>query len=90
MGDLDRLRDELHGLRLSSDPRAQFATALFDLDRARRGDPEARSELIDVADRLLVFWREGSGVEFARLHPELEELWASATSLLVSFEQKRF
>lgn len=90
MGDLDRLRDELHGLRLSSDPRAQFATALFDLDRARRGDPEARNELIDVADRLLVFWREGSGVEFARVHPELEELWASATSLLVSFEQKRF
>lgn len=90
MGDLDRLRDELHGLRLSSDPRAQFATALFDLDRARRGDPEARNELIDVADRLLVFWHEGSGVEFAKMHPELEELWASATSLLVSFEQKRF
>ncbi|MDP3500688.1 MAG: hypothetical protein Q8S33_10160 [Myxococcales bacterium] len=90
MGDLDRLRDELHGLRLSSDPRAQFATALFDLDRARRGDPEARSELIDVADRLLVFWNEGSGVEFASIHPELEDLWASATSLLISFEQKRF
>jgi hypothetical protein len=90
MGDLDRLREELHQLRLSSDPRAQFATALFDLDRARRGDPEARNELIDVADRLLVFWHEGSGVEFAKMHPELEELWASATSLLVSFEQKRF
>ncbi|MBL8918460.1 MAG: hypothetical protein JNJ54_06335 [Myxococcaceae bacterium] len=90
MGDLDRLRDELHQLRLSSDPRAQFATALFDLDRARRGDPEARNELIDVADRLLVFWHEGSGVEFAKMHPELEELWASAASLLVSFEQKRF
>lgn len=90
MGDLDRLREELHGLRLSSDPRAQFATALFDLDRARRGDPEARSELIDVADRLLVFWREGSGVELARMHPGLDELWASAAALLVSFEQKRF
>lgn len=89
-GDLDRLRDELHDLRLSSDPRAQFATALFDLDRARRGDPEARNELIDVADRLLVFWREGSGVEMARAHPQLEDLWASATALLVSFEQKRF
>lgn len=90
MGDLDRLRDELHALRLSSDPRAQFATALFDLDRARRGDPQARSELIDVADRLLVFWHEGSGVDFARMHPELEDLWESATSLLISFEQKRF
>lgn len=90
MGDLDRLRDELHGLRLSSDPRAQFATALFDLDRAQRGDPEARNELIDVADRLLVFWREGSGLELAAGIPELEELWASAASLLVSFEQKRF
>lgn len=90
MGDLDRLRDELHGLRLSSDPRAQFATALFDLDRAQRGDPEARNELIDVADRLLVFWREGSGLELAKGIPELEELWASAASLLVSFEQKRF
>jgi hypothetical protein len=89
MGNLDRLRDALNALRLSSDPRAQFATALFDLDRARRGDPEARSELIDVADRLLVFWRAGSGVEFASLHPELEGLWASATSLLISFEQKR-
>lgn len=90
MADLDRLRDELHALRLSSDPRAQFATALFDLDRARRGDPQARTELIDVSDRLLVFWHEGSGHELARLHPGLEELWASAASLLVSFEQKRF
>jgi hypothetical protein len=90
VGDLDRLRDELHALRLSSDPRAQFATALFDLDRARRGDPEARNELIDVADRLLVFWREGSGAEYAALHPGLESLWDSATALLVSFEQKRF
>jgi hypothetical protein len=90
MSDLDRLRDELHGLRVSSDPRAQFATALFDLDRARRGDPQARSELIDVADRLLVFWRQGSGGGFAVMHPQLEDLWASATSLLISFEQKRF
>jgi hypothetical protein len=90
VGDLPRLRDELHPLRTSSDPRAQFATALFDLDRARRGDPEARDELIDVADRLLVFWREGNGAEYASLHPGLEPLWASASALLVSFEQKRF
>lgn len=90
MADLDRLREELHGLRLSSDPRAQFATALFDLDRAQRGDPEARNELIDVADRLLLFWRDGTGLELAQGIPELEELWASAASLLISFEQKRF
>jgi hypothetical protein len=88
--DLNRLRDELHPLRESSDPRAQFATALFDLDRARRGDAEARNELIDVADRLLVFWRQGSGVRLASLHPALEDLWASASALLSSFEQKRF
>ncbi len=88
--DLDRLREALYPLRLSSDPRAQFATALFDLDRARRGDPEARAELLDVADRLLVFWREGNGVELSHVHPGLEALWASAATLLVSFEQKRF
>ncbi len=88
--DLPRLRDELHALRLLSDPYAQFATALFDLERARRGDPEARSAMLELADQLLVFWRAGSGVELARSHPVLEDLWETAASLLASFETKRF
>lgn len=87
--DLDALRDALHELRLSSDPRAQFATALFDLDRARRGDPEARTTMLQVADALLVFWREGTGEELAAGHPELTRLWNEANGLLVTFEEKR-
>lgn len=89
VGDLDALRDALHELRLSSDPRAQFATALFDLDRARRGDPEARGTMLQVADALLVFWREGTGEELAASHPELTRLWNEANALLVTFEEKR-
>lgn len=87
--DLDALRETLHELRLSSDPRAQFATALFDLDRARRGDPEARTTMLQVADALLAFWREGTGEELAAGHPELTRLWNEAASLLVTFEEKR-
>ncbi|MEW5738878.1 MAG: hypothetical protein AB1938_08115 [Myxococcota bacterium] len=87
--DLNALRDALHELRLSSDPRAQFATALFDLDRARRGDPEARTTMLQVADALLVFWREGTGDELAAGHPELTRLWSEADSLLHGFEEKR-
>lgn len=87
--DLDALRDALHELRLSSDARAQFATALFDLDRARRGDPEARTTMLQVADALLVFWREGTGEELAAGHPELTRLWNEAAGLLVTFEEKR-
>lgn len=89
VGDLDALKDALHELRLSSDPRAQFATALFDLDRARRGDSEARTTMLQVADALLVFWREGTGEELASLHPELSRLWTDAHSLLHTFEEKR-
>jgi hypothetical protein len=87
--DLDALRDALHELRLSSDPRAQLATALFDLDRARRGDPDARSNMRQVADALLVFWREGTGEALAAGHPELRRLWNEASGLLVSFEEQR-
>ncbi len=90
LSDLPRLRDELHGLRVLSDPHAQFATALFDLERARRGDPEARGNMLELADQLLVFWRAGSGIELARSHPVLEDLWETAASLLASFETKRF
>ncbi len=88
--DLVRLKDELHVLRLSSDPRAQFSASLFDLERARRGDPEAREVMLEVADSLLVFWREGTGDELANVHPVLAELWASAASMLATFEVKRF
>jgi len=87
--DLDALKDALHELRLSSDPRAQFATALFDLDRARRGDSEARTTMLQVADALLVFWREGTGEELAAAHPELARLWREASALLITFEEKR-
>ena len=31
-----------------------------DLERARRGDKEARSQLLEVADILLIFWRDRS------------------------------
>jgi hypothetical protein len=88
--DLPVLRDELHELRLSSDPRAVFATSLFDLERARRGDAEARAMMIDIADSLLAFWREGSGDAVVRELPVLDSLWGQATALLVSFEVKRF
>ncbi len=90
LSDLPRLKDELHGLRTMSDPHAQFATALFDLERARRGDKEARGNMLELADQLLVFWRAGSGVELAQAHPMLEELWENAAALLASFETKRF
>lgn len=89
-GRVDRLRDEVNVLRLASDPAAQFATALFDLELAQQGDPEARERLVEVADALLVYWREGTGAELAALHPALEGLWASASSLLVGFEVQRF
>lgn len=88
--DLPRLRDELHALRVSSDPRAQFATSLFDLERARRGDAEAREQLGNIADSLLIFWREGSGDELAALHPALGPMWARAASLLVDFDRRQF
>lgn len=54
------------------------------------GDEEVRASMLEVADALLVFWREGSGNDLAQLHPTLAELWTNAASLLVSFEVKRF
>lgn len=90
LNDLSRLKHELHGLRLLSDPHAQFATALFDLERARRADPEAREHLPELAEQLLVFWQAGIGLSLARSHPVLEDLWETAAALLASFESKRF
>ncbi len=88
--DLNLLRDEVGQLRQHPDETAQFATALFDLERARRGDPDARMQLLGVADQLLVFWRERTGDALADTHPALGPLWAHASALLVSFEMKRF
>ena len=90
LSDLPRLREALLGLRTLADPHAQFAAALFDLERARRGDAEARGAMLELADQLLVFWRAGSGLDLARAHPVLEDLWEVAASLLASFEAKRF
>lgn|GEM_PF-2185172 len=88
--DLSLLRDEVGQLRQHPEETAQFATALFDLERARRGDPDARLQLLEVADQLLVFWRERTGDALADSHPALGPLWAHASALLVSFEMKRF
>jgi hypothetical protein len=88
--DLNLLRDEVSELRKHPEQTAQFATALFDLERARRGDPDARLQLLEVADQLLVFWRERTGDALADSHPALAPLWAHASALLVGFEVKRF
>ncbi len=88
-GDLVALRDATHELRLSSDPRAQLAAALFDLDRARRGDAEARRTMAQVADALLLFWRDGTGETLAAGHPELVRLWDATRALLATFDAQR-
>ncbi len=88
--DLGALRSEVGELRKHTEQTALFATALFDLERARRGDPDARTQLLEVADSLLVFWRERTGDALADSHPALGPLWANASALLVSFEVKRF
>lgn len=87
---LPELRTEVHRLREQAGETALFAAALFDLERARRGDAEARTQLLEVADSLLVFWRDRSGDELADTHPALGPLWASASALMISFEVKRF
>ena len=84
------LRSQVEQLRAQAGEAALFAAALFDLERARRGDAEARTQLLEVADSLLVFWRDRSGDSLANLHPALGPLWASASELLASFEVKRF
>jgi hypothetical protein len=88
--DLSQLRTEVSALRVHSEEVAVFATALFDLERARLGDGEARAQLLEVADSLLVFWRERTGDALADSHPALSPLWTLASELLASFEVKRF
>ena len=90
LSDLPALKNAVFELRAFAEPHAQLAAALFDLERARQGDAEARGAMLELADQLLVFWRAGNGLELARAHPALEDLWETAAALLASFEAKRF
>jgi hypothetical protein len=87
--DVDRLRGEVLVLKGLPGELATFAAALFELECAKRGDPDARSNMLDTADRLLTFWRDKSGDLLAAAHPTLSQLWTDASALLISFEKKR-
>lgn len=90
LGDMPRLKQELHHLRATGDGIAHFATALFELELARQGDVETRTNISHLAEMLLLFWRDGSGDTLARVHPALDDLWKSVAPMLVQFELKRF
>lgn len=90
LDDMPRLKQELHHLRATGDGIAHFATALFELELARQGDQESRTNLSHLAEMLLLFWRDGSGDTLARVHPALDALWQSVAPMLVQFELKRF
>ena len=90
LGDVTRLKDEVSSLKASDEGLARFASALFELELAREGDSESRAHLSHLAQVLLVFWTDGSGDEFARLHPSLQSLWSSVAPMLVQFELRRF
>lgn len=83
------LRDATHELRLSSDPRAVFAAALFDLERAKRGEEDARQDMALIADTLLTFFRDGSGTELSATHIVLTKLWSEAARMVLAFEQRQ-
>ena len=72
LGDLARLKTEVHALKATGDGLAHFASALFELEMAREGDSESRSHLSHLAEVLMVFWQDGSGDEISRLHPALQ------------------
>ena len=90
LGDMTRLKDEVRSLKANGDGLAHFAAALFELELAREGDSESRSQISHLAEVLLVFWRDGSGDEISRLHPSLQSLWLSVAPMLVQFEMRRF
>lgn len=90
MGDVSRLKEEVHHLKRTGDGMAHFAAVLFELELAREGDLETRASLNQLAELLLIFWRDGSGDELSRLHPSLEMLWQSIAPMLVQFEQRQF
>jgi hypothetical protein len=87
--DVDRLRGETNALKAHAGELATFAAALFELECAKKGDPDARANMLDTADQLLQFWRDRSGDLLAAAHPTLSQLWTDASAMLISFEQKR-
>ncbi len=87
--DVDRLRGETNALKAQAGELATFAAALFELECAKQGDPDARANMLDTADSLLQFWRDRSGDQLAAAHPTLSQLWTDASALLISFEHKR-
>lgn len=89
LGDLTRLKGEVARLKATGDGLAHFASALFELEMARQGDPDGRAQLTHLAEVLLVFWRDGAGDELARRHPSLQSLWRSVAPMLAQFEMRR-
>ncbi|MBL8957067.1 MAG: hypothetical protein JNK82_40210 [Myxococcaceae bacterium] len=87
--DVDRLRGETNALKSQTGELATFAAALFELECAKKGDPDARANMLVTADQLLQFWRDRSGDQLAAAHPTLSQLWTDASALLISFEGKR-
>ncbi|MFT3713989.1 MAG: hypothetical protein QM817_40525 [Archangium sp.] len=90
LGDTTRLKAEVQKLKATGEGVAHFASALFELELAREGDPESRKHLSHLAEVLLVFWRDGSGDALARLHPAMQSLWLSVAPMLVQFESRQF
>ncbi len=90
LSDVTRLKREVGALKASGDGLAHFVAALFELELARQGDPESRGHLSQLAEVLLVFWRDGSGDDISRRHPALHSLWLSVAPMLVQFEMRRF
>lgn len=89
LGDLPRLKSEVLALKATGDGMAHFASALFELELARQGDPDSRKAIGDLAEILLVFWTDGSGDELSQLHPALQAQWAAVAPMLVEFELRR-
>jgi hypothetical protein len=90
LGDMTRLKHEVVSLKGTDDGVSNFAAALFELELARKGDPETRGNITHLAEVLLAFWRDGSGDELSRLHPSLQSLWLSVAPMLVQFELRQF
>ena len=90
LGDIPRLKHEVTALKATGEGLAHFASALFELELARRGDPESRQQLSHLAEVLLVFWRDGSGDALSQLHPATQSLWQSVAPMLLQFEGKQF
>lgn len=90
LSEVPRLKQELQTLKESGDESAAFAIALFELELARRGDSETRSSITHLAQKLLGFWRDGSGERASHGHATLRALWLSVTPMLMQFEARRF